>query len=665
MSTLDHINLVQLLLEYGANVHMEDEDNQTPLHHLFEVQGSSLSGPGVEQITGTVTPGPGVIQLLVERGADLDKRDRYHRTPLHMASPSQHLMSVQVLLDLGANVNAEDDKGQTPLHRVFECRDLKDGFGVVQLLVERGADVNARNKIHETPLHSGLELYHLHLVSALLSIRRDIDIGGLRFNSPIQYFWPQFNLSHESQDRTSWCQFIQSHESSKSINDILRLLVDRGTNVNTRDTNHNTPLHLASYCQDLKLIRLLLNHGANVNVQNTDGQTPLHVVFLLSAYSEDSFGIVQLLLERGADVNTREDHESPLHLASWNGRLDSVRALLNCGANVNAKDSQGRTPLYQALRGSSIEDAGFGVVQLLVEHGAAVNTRDKDDETPLHRASYYQHLKSVRMLLDHGANVDAENTKGQTPLQQAFELSSKDQVDIIQLLVERGADVNTRDMDHQTPLHFASSSQRLEIVRALLDHGANVNAENTKSQTPLRHLLEETDGSEDGFSVVQLLVECGTDVDTEDYNPETQLHVASYHHQLGWVRAFLNHGADVNAKDPWGQTPLHQVFRDPSKYNPGDYVILQLLLKHGADVNVQDEFYETPLHLASRLGLFEGPWILLEHSADLTVKNEEEMTPFQLVQEVIREETRGGPPEYYHWSTIVERVVLMCLLYEY
>jgi ankyrin repeat protein len=228
--------------------------------------------------------------------------------------------------------------------------------------------------------------------------------------------------------------------------------------------------------------------------------------------------------------------------------------------------------------------------------------------------------------------------------------------------VERGADVNTRDMDQQTPLHLASSSQRLEIVRTLLNLGANVNAENTKSQTPLHQLLEGPHISEDGVRVVQLLVECGN---TQDYNQETLLHVASYCHQLELVRASLNHGAGVNTKDHWGRTPLHQVFLDPSKHCRGDYVILELLLKQGADVNIQDEFYETPLHLASRLGLFEGPWILLEHSADLSVKNEEGKTPFQLIQEGIREETRGGPPEYYHWRTIVERVVSMCLLYEY
>jgi ankyrin repeat protein len=113
----------------------------TPLHQV--VEGTFISEEG-----------SGVVQLLLGRGADVNKPDGGHNTPLHLASLRQHLKSVQVLLNHGANVNAEDLGGWTPLDRALDGRFLSgDGLGVVQLLVEHGADVNTKKMDHLTPLH--------------------------------------------------------------------------------------------------------------------------------------------------------------------------------------------------------------------------------------------------------------------------------------------------------------------------------------------------------------------------------------------------------------------------------------------------------------------------------------------------------------------------------
>ena len=333
---------------------------------------------------------------------------------------------------------------------------------------------------------------------------------------------------------------------------------------------------------------MLLNHGADVNVENIEGKTPLHQAFVPGLYSEASFGIVQLLLECGADANTRDYHESPLHLASLNRHFESVRELLDHGANVNAKDSQGQTPLHQALStGSFIEDAGFEVVQLLLERGADANTRE-GHEFPLHLASYNQHLGSVRVLLDHGANVNAKDSQGQTPLHQALTGSFIEDASfgVVQLLLERGADANTRE-GHESPLHLASYNQDLESVRALLDSGANVDAKDSQGRTPLHQALAGSFNEDADFGVVRLLVE---------------------------------HGASVNVQDSLGWTPLHYVFyysNEDRNFDQEGVRTVQLLVERGANVNARNKDHATPLHLASYNQYLDSAQFLLNHGANV------------------------------------------------
>ncbi|KAH8982519.1 ankyrin repeat-containing domain protein [Lactarius akahatsu] len=132
--------------------------------------------------------------------------------------------------------------------------------------------------------------------------------------------------------------------------------------------------------------------------------------------------------------------------------------------------------------------------------------------------------------------------------------------------------------------------------------------------------------------------------------------------ELKLVQLLLDHGANVNAKDNRGQTPLHQVL---GSFEESDFPVVQLLVERGADVNAPDNDHQTPLHLASRLASLEVVWLLLKHGADINAANKKGQIPSQLARESIRKEINRSPPSEYPIGRRSQSVALMGLLSGY
>jgi len=213
---------------------------------------------------------------------------------------------------------------------------------------------------------------------------------------------------------------------------IAKLLIERGADVNARNSDRETPLHLASSACRAAIAKLLVDNGADANARDENGETPLH-----KAVRADCISVVKLLLEKGADVNARgEDGWTPLHgAASW-GHAEVAKLLLEHGANVHAKygDSD-LTPLHIAAAKGRVE-----VARLLLEHGADVNARDVHDATPLHFAAAGGHAEVARLLLEHGADPSIRNKDGRTPLDIARAMGHKEVARVIEEY-ERGGGV--------------------------------------------------------------------------------------------------------------------------------------------------------------------------------------------------------------------------------
>ncbi|HKY69949.1 MAG TPA: ankyrin repeat domain-containing protein, partial [Gammaproteobacteria bacterium] len=128
--------------------------------------------------------------------------------------------------------------------------------------------------------------------------------------------------------------------------------------------------------------------------------------------------LIPALVARGADVNAKDDcGKTPLHRAASYGQSDAIRVLVNeCHADVNAKNNCGHTPLHWA-----VWDGQIDAIRVLVnECHADVNAKNNNGNTPLHEAAYYSHVDAIRVLVNDGhADVNAKNNYGNTPLRWA------------------------------------------------------------------------------------------------------------------------------------------------------------------------------------------------------------------------------------------------------
>lgn len=152
-------------------------------------------------------------------------------------------------------------------------------------------------------------------------------------------------------------------------------------------------------------------------MHNNDRNTLLH-----DAVSKNDIKEIDSLLKEGADIEATDEYgKTPLFVAVFQNNVELVTFLLEKGANTEAKDKNGNTPLN--VRHVIISLANDAMIKLLLTHGAKVNTTDSQGETPLHKvvsASNYLGLAGkIEILLAYGADISAKNSDGQTPLDLA------------------------------------------------------------------------------------------------------------------------------------------------------------------------------------------------------------------------------------------------------
>jgi cytohesin len=175
--------------------------------------------------------------------------------------------------------------------------------------------------------------------------------------------------------------------------------------------------------------------------------------------------------------------------------------------------------------------------------GAAIEERDSLDRTALALAAACGYEKTAAALIDAGADLEAqESRRGERPMHVA---ASEGHADMVRFLVKRGAAIDGRDGRGGTPLLLATISAKADVIRRLVELGADVNPRDVNGDTPLHYLARWA--KDWTSSVTMYRIENGKQIPIE--NPQYGYHLAN-------VKLLIELGADPNAKNDPGQTPL-------------------------------------------------------------------------------------------------------------
>lgn len=228
-----------------------------------------------------------------------------------------------------------------------------------------------------------------------------------------------------------------------------------GVNIESQNTEGQTPLHYAVKHRRTNIIELLLTHHANPNAGDHNSRTPLH-----DSVDKSNILATELLIRAGANPNSHDKYgNTPLHIAAIKGNKRSVQMLISAGANPEARNEESLTPLHIAALNGDCEMA-----EILLTDKANPTTQTKDGQTALHIATTQGRSEIVRTLCQYRWIVNIQTKDGETALHLAADL---DYSDCIKVLLEAGANPYLTDIKNHTPLDFARKSHARKAIKLL------------------------------------------------------------------------------------------------------------------------------------------------------------------------------------------------------
>jgi len=450
-------------------------------------------------------------------------------------------------------------------------------------------------------------------------------------------FWTPFLVLASGSAIAADLRLVEAAQAQNR--EVVRTLLEQHVDVNTPRGDGATALHWAAYWDDAVIADLLLRAGANVNAANDLGVTPLALA--------SSSSMASTLLAAGANPNiVTSTGASPLMAAARRGQADMVRALLEHGADVNAKENvRGQTALMWA-----VSERHPDVVRMLLEHGADVRTHTRSDvqlvytgepsgagrsaaewvmrtidrgsSTALMFAARQGDIESAKLLLAAGASPNEPGPDGMSALVLA---SYSGHDDVAAWLLSKDANPNA-DAAGYTALHTAVLRGDVELVKKLLAYGANPNARITEGSPITREgedlvLPTPLVGATAFFlaakflevDIMRLLAKGGADPRLGIMDGTTPLMAAT---GIGW-----GGGVDRRGRDTSG-------LADPT-FHDADRALeaARLALDLGADVNAANDAGDTALHGAASKGYDAVVQLLADQGARLEAKNKRGRTP--------------------------------------
>lgn len=556
-----------------------------------------------------------VAMAIITKGEERVNYNSCSRTALGVACSKGYEDLARELLAHGAKVGIRDAHGRTAVQYAV----MNGNLDLVKLLIVKGADVKInRDDRGRTAVYYAAMNGHSELVKPLIDNGADINLQDFNGVSP----------------------FLAA--SSNGHLDTMRRLIQKGTNVHQLDKQGNGALSKAISNGHINAVRLLIGKGAHSKLPGYLTTLPAN-----AALRSGSTPLLRLLIihERDINASNKTDKKTILHLASFWGKTDVVKLLVDRGADLTLQDLWGQTPLFFACANGHAD-----IVKFLLQHKADPAIAAHNRQTPLFVACGNGHSDIVELLLKHGANhAIATAETGQTPLIAAC---CTGHVEIVRLLIKNKVIIRTPDKEGKTPLYAACANRQFKVARLLIEHGADIKSSDIFGNTSLSAaafggsleivlmLLQKGPSAPTAYSdcytavlvasewgyidIVERLIEWNGEDIMESDIMDMALIRASRNGHISVVSLLLENGADPNNLGPLGQTPLYE-----SCCN-GHLEVLRLLLSYGADIFNKSKTGWLPIHIASLNGHAKIIDLLIENGSDALGSNVDGNTPLEL-----------------------------------
>lgn len=462
------LEIAQYLLSRGANVHMRDNHGDSAFFYaamggdpaivaLLYKNGLRLADKGAFKDSRYTFSAKGerrgeIIRLLLSYGADPALTDSRQNNLLGLAAGYGDTALIDDLLKRGLPVDMAGNSRETPL--MIACE--KGMYQAAARLLERGAGVDARDRFKKTALMKACGKGHVKLIGLLIDHGADIEARDNWDNTPLMLARDLTtvaflvsrgaDVSAEAKGKTMLWGFSQQPE-------VLDFLLSRGVDIHKRAANKETALmHAAGYGTP-EAVAFLLSKGARVNDTDDNGSTALHKACQYGRTSET----VSILLRQKADVNLKNKKGvTPLMYASWTGKADAVKLLLEHGADVAAMTAGSGLSRH--------EIAGVKQFENFIRHSRSYDMFFTARVNALILAVFYRHRECAALLIQYGADPNHRLEHGVTPLMLAAALG---QTDMVTDLAARGADLTAQTDFDMTALTLAQQFSKFRTAEAI------------------------------------------------------------------------------------------------------------------------------------------------------------------------------------------------------
>ena len=578
---------------------------------------------------------PGVAEALADMPAAVNLFDSLQNTPLLSAVQTGECETAALLLDAGADPALRNMEGDFPLAIAIR----RGHFVCAGILLERGADIN-------TPLSSGVDLTllgeavrsaPLETVSFILehggNPRASWEGGATALHVAVEVaseakarMLVDSGADPTAVDDAGWSPLLlaaqrglltvlegmtaqtdildtPSHDGRRPIHEasahghyaVVDWLLSRGVSPSSGDHAGKTALHRAALGGHTATVALLLDRGASLEALDAQGNTAF-----LTAVEGGQRETIELLLARGADgAHCNANQIGAIHVALSKYHVSLAYWLHERGMSVDLRDSEGRSPLFPAVR-----TGDRAVVEWLVNLNLPLQEKDHTGRAPIHEAAAHGDIETLRFVLEKGVPLDAADTSLNTPLHLA---AARGNLSMLRLLVDAGAVLETCNALGETPMHLAARNGHEACVAFLAARGVNINATDHRGATPL--ILSASGGH---YDTTAALIRRGASIEVIDSEGLTALTA---------VQKALDSPGDYPTIEEKRRLHacLHAVLLEEFRAAAiwGDVERMRALLGAYPLYCEATTFGKTPAHWAAQYGHTEILELLRSHGADL------------------------------------------------